>query len=139
MTTLLTTLLTILIAMNVFIIVLWKDNIQLKLRKIYAIIVNLKKQLEKTKIANDRAINDYDYYISELKKFDGEKKMEIIELLEQTYLSIIKNESRALQLDKRINIVCNMITNNVALFFLHMRSVNKVQKMKEVGYENNDG
>jgi hypothetical protein len=72
------------------------ENARLILADIYDLVIKIGKIKERLEVDRERNVADIDYYKEEVNKFSGDKRNEIVEILNDRIKSAIRLDNRIL-------------------------------------------
>lgn len=122
-------------AIIVFVWMCWrnfKDNINHTLLRIYRAAFALRKGLDEAHASSERIISDIDYYSQEISKYEGQRKADIINILEENGKSLEINLKRVARFTLLLKRLDDIVNNNPVLLFVHIRKSIEVLKEKEM-------
>lgn len=110
------------------------ENARLILADIYDLVIKIGKIKERLEVDRERNVADIDYYKEEVNKFSGDKRNEIVEILNDRIKSAIRLDNRIFELNKRIIHLDNLVFRNRLVRFYHIKVMKEIMKrMKMMG------
>jgi len=101
-------------------------NARLTSFRIYKCLVVSTNRIEKEKVNMERAKNDFEYYLEEIKKYEGDKKNEMVDLTTDSVKRLKKSENIIFELQKRSIRIYDFLSSNFILYMMHQSNLKKV-------------
>lgn len=103
--------------------------------RIYRCLMLSDKKIKSEQITMEKAKNDFDYYLEEIKKYEGEKKIEMVVMLEESAFQAKKSEEKIYNLQKRAIRIHDLMGSS---FIMHMHHRNNIRRLEEAKMEKNN-
>jgi esterase/lipase len=88
------------------------------------------KKIKSEQIIMERAKNDFDYYAEEIKRFEGDKKNEMANMLVESTKQIKRSEDKIYKLQQRAVRVHDFMNSNFVMYMCHKNNVRRLEEAK---------
>ena len=106
-------------------------NARLTSLRIYKCLAVSNNRIEKEKVNMERAKNDFEYYLEEIKKYEGDKKNEMVDLTTDSVKRLKKSENIIFELQKRSIRIYDFLRSNFILYMMHQSNLKKVLEKRD--------